>query len=171
MDVWKNIMKIPFINLDRQYQLHKETFDRAIHAVLDHGQYVSGPEVKLFEQQLQDFLGVKHAIGCGNGTDAIVLSLKALNLQPNEVVFVPSFTFAATAEAVAYCGGIPFFVDINENTYNLDVDSLKKAIVEASGQVTIDTVEDIAQTGVDVISTSAIVMKAPTLDLAFDYGK
>lgn len=127
-------MRIPFINLERQYRLHKETFDRAIHTVLDHGQYVSGPEVKLFEQQLQDFLGVKHAIGCGNGTDAIVLSLKALNLQPNEVVFVPSFTFAATAEAVAYCGGVPYFVDINKNTYNLDADSLKAAILEAKKQ-------------------------------------
>ena len=127
-------MKIPFINLDRQYQLHKEALDQAIHSVLDHGQYISGPEVKLFEQQLQEFLGIKHAITCGNGTDALVLSLKALKLQPNEVVFVPSFTFAATAEAVAYCEGIPFFVDINENTYNLDVDSLKKAIVEAKNQ-------------------------------------
>ena len=127
-------MKIPFINLERQYQLHKETFDRAVHKVLDHGQYVSGPEVKLFEQQLQDFLGVKHAIACGNGTDALVLALKALNLQPNEVVFVPSFTFAATAEAVAYCGGIPYFVDINENTYILDVNSLKEAILEAKKQ-------------------------------------
>lgn len=127
-------MKIPFINLDRQYQLHKETFDRAVHNVLDHGQYVSGPEVGQFEQQLQDFLGVKHAITCGNGTDALVLALKALNLQTNEVVFVPSFTFAATAEAVAYCGGIPYFVDINESTYNLDVNSLKEAILEAKKQ-------------------------------------
>lgn len=127
-------MKIPFINLDRQYQLHKESFDRAILAVLEHGQYVSGPEVRLFEQRLQEFLSVKHAIACGNGTDAIVLSLKALNLQPNEVVFVPSFTFAATAEAVAYCGGIPFFVDIDETTYNLDVDSLKTAVLEAKSQ-------------------------------------
>ena len=127
-------MKIPFINLDRQYQLHKESFDRAIHTVLDHGQYISGPEVKQFEQDLQKFLGVKHAITCGNGTDALVLALKALNLQANEVVFVPSFTFAATAEAVAYCGGIPYLVDINESTYNLDVNSLKEAICEAKKQ-------------------------------------
>lgn len=127
-------MKIPFINLDRQYQLHKESFDCAIHNVLGHGQYVSGPEVGQFEQQLQDFLGIKHAIACGNGTDALVLALKALNLQPNEVVFVPSFTFAATAEAVAYCGGTPYFVDIKEDTYNLDVNSLKEAILEAKKQ-------------------------------------
>ncbi len=127
-------MKIPFINLDRQYQLHKETFDRAVHNVLYHGQYVSGPEVRQFEQDLQKFLGVKHAITCGNGTDALVLALKALNLQVNEVVFVPSFTFAATAEAVAYCGGIPYFVDVNENSYNLDVNSLKEAIYEAQKQ-------------------------------------
>ena len=127
-------MKIPFINLDRQYQLHKEKFDQAIHAVLDHGQYISGPEVKQFEQDLQKFLGVKHAITCGNGTDALVLALKALNLQADEVVFVPSFTFAATAEAVAYCGGVPYFVDVNDNTYNLDVNSLKEAVREAQKQ-------------------------------------
>ena len=124
-------MKIPFINLDRQYQSHKGKFDQAIHTVLDHGQYISGPEVKQLEQDLQKFLGVKHAITCGNGTDALVLASKALNLQSNEVVFVPSFTFAATAEAVAYCGGIPYFVDVNENTYNLDINSLKEAITEA----------------------------------------
>lgn len=127
-------MKIPFINLDRQYRLHKENFDCAVHAVLDHGQYISGPEVKQLEQDLEKFLEVKHAITCGNGTDALVLSLKALKLQPNEVVFVPSFTFAATAEAVAYCGGVPYFVDINKNTYNLDADSLKAAILEAKKQ-------------------------------------
>ncbi len=127
-------MKIPFINLDRQYRLYKEKFDHAIHAVLEHGQYISGPEVKTFEEQLETFLGVKHAIGCANGTDALVLSLKALGVQQNEVVFVPSFTFAATAEAVAYCGGIPFFVDCNSDTYNLDINSLKAAIYEAKQQ-------------------------------------
>lgn len=127
-------MKIPFINLDRQYQLYKEKIDSAIHTVLEHGQYISGPEVKIFEKQLQNFLGVKHAIGCANGTDALVLTLKALKLKENDVVFVPSFTFAATAEAVAYCGGIPFFVDCNKDTYNLDINSFKSAISEAKRQ-------------------------------------
>lgn len=124
-------MNIPFINLDRQYQFHKGSIDRAIWNVLNHGQYINGPEVKAFEEQIQTFVNVKHAIGCGNGTDALVLALKALKLKCNDVVFVPSFTFAATAEAVAYCGGIPFFVDIDLSTYNLDVQSLKSAIYTA----------------------------------------
>ena len=127
-------MKMPFINLLRQYQRHKADIDHAIHAVLDHGQYIHGPEVKMLEEQLQQFLGVKHAIGCANGTDALVLALKALHLQPNDVVFVPSLTFVATAEAVVLCGGIPFFVDIDPYTYNLDPNSLKAAVQMAKQQ-------------------------------------
>ena len=127
-------MKIPFIDLKRQYQLHKEAFDNAIHAVLDHGQYVDGTEVTEFEKQLQQFSGVRHAITCANGTDALVLALQAMHLQKNDVVFVPSLTFAATAEAVVLCGGIPFFVDIDRKTYNLDIKSLKEAVFEAQKQ-------------------------------------
>ena len=127
-------MKMPFINLTRQYQLHKEVFDRAIYAVLEHGQYVHGSEVTEFETQLRHFTNAKHAITCGNGTDALILALKAMHLQKNDVVFVPSLTFAATAEAVVLCGGIPFFVDIDENTYNLNPESLKTAVLEAEKQ-------------------------------------
>lgn len=127
-------MKMPFINLKRQYQLHKEAFDNAIHAVLEHGQYIHGPEVTEFENQLQCFANVRHAVTCGNGTDALVLALQAMHLQKGDVVFVPSLTFAATAEAVAICGGIPFFVDIDGKTYNLDTKSLKEAVFEAQKQ-------------------------------------
>jgi len=127
-------MKIPFINLKRQYQLHKEAFDNAIHAVLEHGQYVNGPEVTEFERQLQQFSGARHAITCANGTDALILTLQTMHLQKGDVVFVPSLTFAATAEAVAICGGIPFFIDIDDKTYNLGVKSLKEAVFEAKKQ-------------------------------------
>jgi len=125
---------MPFIDLKRQYQLHKEAFDNAIHAVLDHGQYIHGPEVAEFENQLQRFANVKHAVTCGNGTDALVLALQAMHLQKGDVVFVPSLTFAATAEAVVLCGGIPFFVDIDNKTFNLSVKSLKEAVFEAKKQ-------------------------------------
>ena len=127
-------MKMPFIDLKRQYQLHKEAFDNAIHAVLNHGQYIHGPEVTEFENQLQRFANVKHAVTCGNGTDALVLALQAMHLQKGDVVFVPSLTFAATAEAVALCGGIPFFVDIDDKTYNLSIKSLKEAVFKAKKQ-------------------------------------
>ena len=125
---------MPFIDLKRQYQLHKEAFDNAIHAVLNHGQYIHGPEVTEFEHRLQRFANVKHAITCGNGTDALVLALQAMHLQKGDVVFVPSLTFAATAEAVALSGGIPFFVDIDEKTFNLSVKSLKEAVSELKRQ-------------------------------------
>ena len=127
-------MKMSFINLRRQYQLHREAFDNAIHAVLNHGQYIHGPEVTEFENQLQRFANVKHAVTCGNGTDALVLVLQAMHLQKGDVIFVPSLTFAATAEAVAICGGIPFFVDIDDKTYNLSIESLKEAVSEAKKQ-------------------------------------
>ena len=125
---------MPFIDLKRQYKLHKEAFDNAVHAVLKHGQYIHGSEVTEFENQLQRFANVKHAITCGNGTDALVLALQAMHLQKGDVVFVPSLTFAATAEAVALCGGIPFFVDIDDKTFNLSVKSLKEAVFEAKKQ-------------------------------------
>ena len=127
-------MKMPFIDLKRQYQLHKEAFDNAIHAVLNHGQYIHGPEVTEFENQLQRFANVRHAVTCGNGTDALALALQAMHLQKGDVVFVPSLTFAATAEAVVLCGGIPFFVDIDDKTYNLSIKSLKEAVFEAQKQ-------------------------------------
>ena len=127
-------MKMPFIDLKRQYQLHKEAFDNAIHGVLTHGQYIHGPEIAEFENQLQRFANVRHAVTCGNGTDALVLALQAMHLQKDDVVFVPSLTFAATAEAVVLCGGIPFFVDIDDKTYNLSVKSLKEAVFGAKKQ-------------------------------------
>ena len=127
-------MEVPFIDLKRQYQLHREAFDSAIRTVLNHSQYVNGSEVTKFEEQLQQFSGVKHAITCANGTDALVLALQAMHLQQGNVIFVPSFTFAATAEAVALCGGIPFFVDIDNETYNLSIKSLKEAVSEAKKQ-------------------------------------
>lgn len=127
-------MKVPFIDLKRQYQLHKEAFDDAVHAVLEHGQYIHGSEVTEFENRLQRFADVKHAATCGNGTDALVLALQAMRLQKDDVVFVPSLTFAATAEAVAICDGIPFFIDIDDKTYNLSVKSLREAVFEAKKQ-------------------------------------
>ena len=154
-------MKMPFINLTRQYQLHKEVFDRAIYAVLEHGQYVHGSEVTEFETQLRHFTNAKHAITCGNGTDALILALKAMHLQKNDVVFVPSLTFAATAEAVVLCGGIPFFVDIDENTYNLNPESLKTAVLEAEKQslkaVGIIAVNDTSTSAVNTLRTAAAI--------------
>lgn len=98
---------------------------------LDHGAYIMGPELGELEAKLAEFCGARHAIGCSNGTDAITLVLMARNVGPGQAVFCPSFTFAATAEVVAFLGATPYFVDIEPDTYNMDPASLNAAIGEA----------------------------------------
>lgn len=98
---------------------------------LDHGAYIMGPELGELEAKLAEFCGARHAIGCSNGTDAITLVLMARNVGQGQAVFCPSFTFAATAEVVAFLGATPYFVDIEPDTYNMDPASLKVAIGEA----------------------------------------
>jgi dTDP-4-amino-4,6-dideoxygalactose transaminase len=105
--------------------------DAAIARVLDHGIYIMGPEVLELEEALSDFCGVKHTITCANGTDALNLGLMAYDVKPGDAVFVPSFTFAATAEVVALVGATPVFIDVLPDTYNLDPKSLQLGIQTA----------------------------------------
>ncbi len=125
---------IAFIDLDAQRRRIEAPIKGAIDAVLKHGQYVSGPEVGKFEKMLAAHCGAKHAIGCSSGTDAIVLALMAMNIGPGDAVFVPSFTFAATAEAVALVGATPVFVDCLPRTYNVDPASLDEAVSMITAQ-------------------------------------
>lgn len=122
---------LAFVDLRRQQKLIRSRIDQAIARVLDHGQYILGPEVPELEARLAAFCGVKHAVTCSSGTDALMMALMAKNLQPGDAVVVPSFTFAATAEVVALLGGIPLFADVDESTFNLDADSLKVALMTA----------------------------------------
>ena len=87
-----------------------------------------------FEGKLAEFCGAKHALGCANGTDALQLALMALGAGPGDAVFCPTFTFASTAEIVPMTGATPVFVDVDERTYNLDVESLKRAIAFAKAE-------------------------------------
>jgi dTDP-4-amino-4,6-dideoxygalactose transaminase len=119
-----------FIDLVAQQKLIRPQLDLAISRVLDHGQYIMGPEVKEFEGQLREFTGAKHALTCANGTDALTLVLMAWGIGPGDAVFVPSFTYVASAEAPAQLGATPFFVDVFEDTFNIDPDSFKQAIVD-----------------------------------------
>ena len=119
-----------FIDLEAQQRLVRAELEQAILRVLDHGQYIMGPEVKALEQQLSDFSGVRHALTCGNGTDALTIVLMAWGIGLGDAVFVPSFTYVATAEAPAQLGATPFFVDVLEDTFNLDPDSFKQAIFD-----------------------------------------
>jgi len=115
-------MTISFIDLAAQQRRIKPQIDAAIARVLAHGAYVMGPEVRQFEAELAAFAGVKHAVSCANGTDALALPLMAWEIGPGDAVFCPSFTFAATGEVIPWSGASPVFVDILPDTYNLDPD-------------------------------------------------
>jgi len=122
-----------FIDLAAQQKLIRPQLEAAILKVLDHGQYIMGPEVKEFEARLRDFTGAAHALTCANGTDALSLVLMAWGIGPGDAVFVPSFTYVATAEAPAQLGATPFFVDVCENTFNIDPQSFKQAVKDCRG--------------------------------------
>lgn len=122
---------VPFIDLKAQQALIRPQIDAAIARVLDHGAYIMGPEVAAFEKELAAFCGVKHVISCANGTDALALGLMAKGVKEGDAVFVPSFTFAATAEVVAWVGATPVFVDSRADTFNLDPDNLETAVEKA----------------------------------------
>ncbi len=115
-----------FRDLHRQYDAMRAEMDEALLKAAHSGAYIMGPQVAELEQQLADYVGVKHCITCANGTDALRLALMALNIGPGDAVFVPDFTFFATAEAVAMVGATPIFVDVNKDTYNIDVDDLNE---------------------------------------------
>ena len=119
---------IPFIDLQAQRRRLGEPLNQAVLAAVAAGQYIIGPQVAELEKKLAAFAGVKHCVACANGTDALMIVLRAWNIGPGDAVFVPAFTFAATAEVVALVGASPVFVDVYEDTYNLDPASLEAAI-------------------------------------------
>lgn len=119
-----------FLNLQKQYQLLKEKIDKRIQKVLDEGQFILGSEVVELEEKLATFVGVKHCITVGNGTDALTMALMALDIKQGDEVITTAFTFAATAEAICLLGAIPVFVDIEPNTYLIDPHKIASAITE-----------------------------------------
>lgn len=126
--------EINFIDLKAQRRYLGARLDNAIMAAVDEGNYIMGPQVKAFERQLSAFSDVKHAIGCANGTDAIGLCLMAKKVRPGDAIIVPSFTFASTAEVVAWLGATPIFIDVDEASYNLDPEGLELAFAEAENK-------------------------------------
>lgn len=117
-----------FRDLGAQYEKYKAEIDKAIQEVLNSTQFIGGGEVSRFEERLAEYVGVKHCITCGNGTDALSLVLMAWDIKEGDAVFVPDFTFFATAEVVAFQGATPFFVDVDEKTFNMDPEKLEVAI-------------------------------------------
>lgn len=130
-------MAIPFIDLGAQRARIGTAIEDGIKRVLNHGAYIMGPEVRTFEANLAAFAGSKHALSCANGTDAIELILLGLGIGEGDAVFVPAFTFIATAEVVPMTGAEPVFVDIDPRTYNMDPVKLEAAIaaVKAEGRL------------------------------------
>ena len=121
---------IAFRDLRRQYEALKADIDRALVGTAGGGAYIMGPEVKALESELAGYTGVRHCLTCANGTDALTLALKVWNIGPGDAVFVPDFTFFASAEVVALEGATPVFVDVCEDTFNMDPDDLERAVTE-----------------------------------------
>jgi UDP-2-acetamido-2-deoxy-ribo-hexuluronate aminotransferase len=178
--------KISMVDLHGQYQSIKTEIDQAIHRVLDSAVFVKGTEVKDFERELAQYLGINHVIACANGTDALQICLMALGLKPGDEVITPDFTFISTVEVSALLGLTPVMVDVVPGTFNIDVASLEKAItprtrviipVHLFGQCAqmeeimriaearnITVIEDVAQAlSADYIFRSGAVKKAGTI--------
>jgi dTDP-4-amino-4,6-dideoxygalactose transaminase len=122
---------IEFIDLGAQRRRIGVRVDEAILRVVNHGKYIGGPEVAELERKLTDFCGARNCVGVANGTDALLLALMAKGVGPGDAVFVPSFTFAATAEPVVLVGATPVFVDVLEDSFNMDPVSIEVGIVTA----------------------------------------
>ena len=117
-----------FRDLNKQYDALKSEIEREISKVISSSKFISGPQVKELELKLAEYVGVKHCISCANGTDAITLAMMAWNIGEGDAVFVPDFTFFASGESPAVLGATPIFVDVDEQTFNMDPEKLEKAI-------------------------------------------
>ncbi len=117
-----------FIDLKKQYEIHKEAIDNAIHTVLDHGRYIMGPEIAELEKTLAKYVDAKHCISVASGTDSLQIALMALNIGPGDEVITTPFTWISTAEVIKLLGAVPVFVDIDPNTFNIDISKIEEAI-------------------------------------------
>ena len=126
-----------FRDLKQQYRVLREDMDRVVLDTIASGAYIMGPQVKELEKQLAEYVGVKHCLTCANGTDALTLALKAWGIGPGDAVFVPDFTFFSSAEVVSLEGATPVFVDVCEDTFDIDAKDLERAVQEvlAEGQL------------------------------------
>jgi dTDP-4-amino-4,6-dideoxygalactose transaminase len=131
MNLRPNLPPIPFIDVAAQRRRIAPAIDAAVAKVMAHCQFILGPEVRAFEEQLAAFAGARYAVTCASGTDALVLALRAKDIGPGDAVICPSFTFCATAEVAALVGATPVFVDVEADTFNIDANGIAGAIAEA----------------------------------------
>ena len=116
---------IKFIDLETQQKRIRKPLEQRLKKILDHGQYIMGPEVFELEEKLAEYCGVKHAISCSSGTDALLIPLMAWGIGPGDAVFTTPFTYHATAEVISILGATPVFVDVYESTFNIDCEKLE----------------------------------------------
>lgn len=128
-------MSVPFINLAPQYQTIKEEVDAGLQAVFQKGNFILGEEEKRFEEDFARYCDAQYAVGVNSGTDALYLACAALDITVGDEVILPTFTFIATALCISYTGATPVFVDIEEETYNIDPEKLKEAITDKTKAV------------------------------------
>lgn len=160
-------MAIPLFDTETPLRPLRETLFARTEAVISAGRYVLGPEVEAFEAELADYLGVRHVVGVGNGTDAITIALRALGVQPGDEVVVPSFTFYATAEAVITAGARPVFCDVDSSTRNVTVTTVRAALTpRTKAIVAVDLfgcpapVPELGELGVPVLEDAAQALGA-----------
>ena len=118
------------VDLICQYEKIKPAIDEATFSVIQNAQFINGPEVSGFQNELQDYLGIKHVIPCANGTDALQIAMMSLGLKPGDEIITPSFTYIATTEVMALLGLTPIFVDADPNTFCIDPSKIEAAITE-----------------------------------------
>ncbi|MFK5996557.1 MAG: DegT/DnrJ/EryC1/StrS family aminotransferase [Rhodobacterales bacterium] len=162
---------IPFIDLKAQQAMMRPEIDRAIAKVLDDGQYILGQALRDFERDLSDFVGGAHALGTSSGTDALLIPLMAWGVGQGDAVFVPSFTYTATVEAIVLAHATPVFVDVDPGTFNIDVADLKAKIIETrkAGKLTPKAVMSVDLFGLPVdYANIADVAKAGGLHFLSD---
>ncbi len=119
---------IPMVNLKAQYAEIKDEIEQGLAETIANCSFILGPNVQAFEKEAAEYLGVKHAVGCASGTDALHLALEAASISSGDEVITSAFTFIATAEAIKYLGATPVFVDIDDKTFNITVENIEKAI-------------------------------------------
>ena len=117
-----------FFDLKKQYELIEPSIQNRINAVLQHRKFIMGPEIAELEEKLSSFAGCKHCVSCSSGTDALLMGLMAFEIGPGDAVFTTPFSFFATAEVISLVGATPVFVDIEEETFNIDPSKLEEAI-------------------------------------------
>ena len=128
--------------LKTQQKRIRKPLEKRINNILDHGAYIMGPEVFELEEKLADYCGVKHAISCSSGTDALLIPLMAWGIGPGDAVFTTPFTYVATAEVISILGATPVFVDVYKSTYNIDCDKLEieiNKVINACIQVNVSS--------------------------------